>query len=198
MEPIAQQPHTSQDAVIAGKLEALLFVHGEPMAISTLAQFLKINVEDVQRASKYMKTLCAETGRGITILEHEETLQLVTKQEFADILTSLTKETMKEELTPATLETLSIIAYAGPLTRTEVEYIRGVNSSFTVRNLLIRGLIERKLDPKRQNTYLYFVSADFLKHIGLTSIEELPEYTRYHDLRKTFDTTHHHEGNTSN
>ncbi|MEK7503143.1 MAG: SMC-Scp complex subunit ScpB, partial [Patescibacteria group bacterium] len=64
----------------------------------------------------------------------------------------------------------------GPVKRSEVEYIRGVNSSFMLRNLLIRGLIERVRDPKDSRSYVYRVSRDFLKFLGITSISDLPEY----------------------
>ena len=171
----------------AAQIEAVLFVHGEAMEISKLAKLLKTDKETVINAIQHLRNAMADEGRGITILEHNDHVELVTKKYFAELLEALTKQEVKEELTPAALETLSIIAYAGPLSRAEIEYIRGVNSSFTVRNLLIRGLVERKIDPKRQNAYLYFPSTDFLKHLGLTNIAELPEYARYHDLRATFE-----------
>jgi segregation and condensation protein B len=77
---------------------------------------------------------------------------------------------------------LSIISYAGPITRADIEYIRGVNSSFTVRSLLMRGLIEREVDPKRANAYIYSASFDLLRHLGLSNNEDLPEYQKYKDL----------------
>ena len=80
------------------------------------------------------------------------------------------------------METLSIVTYAGPMTRAELEYIRGVNSSFTMRNLLIRGLIERYPDPKRTNVFIYKPSFDLLKHIGISKVEDLPEYEKFQAL----------------
>jgi segregation and condensation protein B len=183
-----------QDPVsVASQIEAILFVHGEAMEIKKLASLLTCDIETILRGIRSLQQNAERPEQGITVLEHEGTVQLVTKQEHANVLETLTKQEVKESLTPAALETLSIIAYAGPLTRMEIEYIRGVHSSFTIRNLLIRGLVERKGDPKRPHTYLYFPSADFLKHIGLTRIDELPEYTRYHELRNTFESPPSHE-----
>ena len=173
---------------IAAQIEAVLFVHGEAMGIGKLAKLLNVEKEEIVKAVQYLRGAGAQTNRGTTILENNDRVELVTKKEFSDLIQALTKQEVKEALTPAALETLSIIAYAGPMTRAEIEYIRGVNSSFTVRNLLIRGLVERTIDPERQNAYLYFPSNDFLKHLGLTRINELPEYARYHDLRATFET----------
>ena len=82
-------------------------------------------------------------------------------------------------MTSAALETISIIAYAGPISRADIEYIRGVNSSFTIRNLLLRGLVERTIDPKRSNAYVYTASFDLIKRLGLSKVEELPDYAKY-------------------
>ena len=78
--------------------------------------------------------------------------------------------------TTLSLETLSVIAYKGPIRRSEIDYIRGVNSSFMVRNLLMRGLVERMRDSKDSRLYIYRISREFLKFLGITSISDLPEY----------------------
>ena len=90
---------------------------------------------------------------------------------------------MDTPLTPASLETLAIIAYLGPCNRALIEYVRGVNSTFILRSLMIRGLVERKPDPKRMNTFLYQVSFDFLRHMGLTRQGDLPDYEKYRKLK---------------
>ena len=81
------------------------------------------------------------------------------------------------------METIAIIAYKGPLTRLDIEYVRGVNSSFIIRNLLMRGLVERVENPKDARSYLYKVSFDFLKHLGVTGIEDLPQYQEFKKSR---------------
>ena len=89
------------------------------------------------------------------------------------------KSEFSEELSRAAIETAAIIAYQGPITRAEIEYVRGVNSSFILRGLLMRGLVERIENPKDARSYLYRISFDFLKHLGLTKIEDLPQYQEF-------------------
>jgi segregation and condensation protein B len=74
------------------------------------------------------------------------------------------------------LEVISIVAYRGPITRSEIEAIRGVNSSYTVRSLMLRGLMERIENPNDSRGYLYKISFDFLKKLGIDSVERLPEF----------------------
>ena len=90
------------------------------------------------------------------------------------------KSEFNEELSRAAVETAAIIAYQGPLTRVDIEYVRGVNSSFILRSLMMRGLIERVENPKDARSYLYRISFDFLKHLGVVRIEELPQYEELH------------------
>jgi len=97
-------------------------------------------------------------------------------------LENFIKEEFKENLSPASLETLSIIVYLGPLSRAEIDYYRGVNSSFILRSLLIRGLIERYSDPKRANVYLYVSSFDLLKYLGVSKKEDLPDYGKFKEM----------------
>ena len=96
------------------------------------------------------------------------------------------KETLNENLTPAALETLALVSYVGPVSRSEIEYIRGVNTAFTLRNLLIKGLVQRSSDPKRGNVYLYKPSLDLLKFLGLPKIEDLPDYEKFKELIQKF------------
>ena len=91
------------------------------------------------------------------------------------------KEDLKEELTPAALETLSLIAYFGPLSRPQIDFVRGVNSSFIVRNLSVRGLVDRK--QGKGNAYVYTASVDFLKYMGAGSVQKLPDYEKYREMK---------------
>ncbi|OGM90620.1 hypothetical protein A3A20_00685 [Candidatus Wolfebacteria bacterium RIFCSPLOWO2_01_FULL_45_19] len=98
----------------------------------------------------------------------------------------MVEEEFQEDLTAAATETLSVVAYAGPISRAQIEYIRGVNSSFILRSLMMRGLIERNSDPKRQNVYLYTASFELLKKLGLDSAAKLPDYAKYRALIDQF------------
>ncbi|MBI2640113.1 MAG: SMC-Scp complex subunit ScpB [Candidatus Sungbacteria bacterium] len=160
-------------------IESLLFVNGEPISIGRLSKLAGIKKDAVEEALGELKNDYRD--RGIVLIEKDGEVQFGTSPENKEWVEKLVKSEFTEDLTRAALETLAIIAYKGPLTRAEVEYIRGVNSSFTVRNLLMRGLVTRKENPKDARSYIYEISFDFLKHFGLKGPEELPEFE---ELRK--------------
>ncbi len=167
------------------EIEALLFAYGEPLPLKKLKTILKIEDEELEKSITEFSALLEGDARGVYLVRHHDTVQLVTTPGFAELLETLLKEEFEESLTPAALETLSIICYAQPITRSEIDYIRGVNSSFTVRSLLIRGLVERSSHPKRPHLYLYRPTLQILSHMGLKSIPELPDYARLQELAGT-------------
>lgn len=167
---------------IIAQLEALLFIYGDSLDFKKIAKTLKLTEAEAREAAKSLSEELGKENRGLFLIQDKDKVQLTTKPNFSNLLETVIKEELHENLTPAALETLSIIAYAGPLSRAELEYIRGVNSSFTLRNLLIRGLIERSPDPKRGNVFLYNPSFDLLKHLGISKQENLPEYEKFKSL----------------
>jgi segregation and condensation protein B len=174
---------------LLAKIEAVLFAYGEPISSEKLAQILKIKTEELELALNNLNSELSRLERGILLVKNNNKIQLATKPELTSLLEDIVKQEFTEDLTPAALETISIIAYAGPITRADIEYIRGVNSSFTVRNLLLRGLIERIIDPKRANAYIYNVSFDLIKRLGLPRIEDLPDYEKYKQMVKNLHET---------
>ena len=160
---------------LAKKIEALLFVSGEGMAISRLASLLKKSDSDVKSALEELETHLGE-HHAITLLKDVDKISLVSSKDVSRLVEDFAKEEFAGELTRAALETLTVIAYKGPVRRSEIDYVRGVNASFILRNLLTRGLVERLRDQKDSRAYLYRVSSDFLKFLGLNSIAELPGY----------------------
>lgn len=170
----------------AGELEALLFVYGEPLEIKRAANILGTSEEEILGLVEQLVSEYASDNRGLFLLRNEDKIQLATKPELSKILSRLVEEEFEEDLTAAATETLSIIAYAGPISRAQIEYIRGVNSSFILRSLLMRGLINRTYDSKRQNIYLYSISFDMLKKLGLDSAAKLPDYEKYRGLIEQF------------
>ena len=168
------------------ELEALLFQYGEPLEIKRIAKFLNIKEEACAKLlDDYTQELESE-NRGLVLLRESSKTQLATKPELEEITIKLVKDEFREELTPATLEVLTIIAYLGPIKRTDIDFIRGVNSSYSIRNLLMRSLLERE---KQGNTYLYQASFDFLKHMGLKNVTELPEYENYKNILEEYEVT---------
>jgi len=158
-------------------LETILFVHGEPIGLEKLSKISKGSKKDTASALQELREDYRE--RGLALLEKDEEYQLGSNPANASYVADLVKSEFSEELSRAALETVAIVAYKGPLTRAEIEYVRGVNSSFTLRNLLIRGLVERFENPKDARSYLYRISFDFLKHMGITNPADLPGYAEF-------------------
>ncbi len=181
---------------ITGAIEAILFVYGEPIEIKKIIKILNndanLQIYFNQQISpeKFIKEILEQLNqqyqnenRGLKLIFSDslsgQQVQIATKPEFASTIKNLAKEELKENLTATALETLSLVSYLGPLSRAQIDFYRGVNSSFILRALLIRGLIERFSDPKKTNVYLYKPSFDLLKYLGISNIEELPEYNKY-------------------
>ena len=155
-------------------LESILFVHGEPLDLERLAAIAEKPADEVRAALGQLAQ--GYEDRGLVLVEKDGAYQLASRPAAAPYVEKLVKGEFSEELSRAALETITVVAYKGPLTRAEIEYIRGVNSSFTLRSLLMRGLVERVENPKDARSYVYQVSIDFLKHLGISRIEDLPEY----------------------
>lgn len=160
------------------KLEAILFWKGEPMAKKKLADILKVSVSDIDEAVLRLKESLKE--RGIVLQENGGNITLGTAPDFSKMIEHLQKEELNKELSKASLEALSIILYKNGVSRAEIDYIRGVNSSFTLRALSVRGLVERTTDPKDHRRYVYKPSFELLSFMGVTNIEELPDYAEVH------------------
>src|SRR3989344_5907696 len=126
---------------IEQKIEALLFYSGEPLAVKELATILNETKEDVTAALTTLEQ--ALSGRGLRIIILDDSVELRIAPELSDMIHGLEREERSRPLGKAGSETLSIILYKGPVTRAEIDYIRGVNSTFILRNLLIRGLVEK-------------------------------------------------------
>ena len=171
---------------IDASIETLLFAYGAPIGVAKLAKLLGISSDECRTAlAAFGGKLAADPSRGLVLVLNGDEVALATKPELKELLESLMKGEFQETLTPAALETLSLVAYLGPVVRAEVDYIRGVNSSFTLRSLLIRGLIERS-PAEKGGGYVYQASIDFLKHMGLTDVGQLPEYEKYRTFYQQF------------
>lgn len=182
MDNFPPQLNNSENENLLAKIEAILFVYGEPVSLDRLVKILNIKKEELVLAIDKLLIECNREESGTTLIKNNNQVQLVTKPGLANILEDIVKQEFTEDLSTASLETVSIIAYAGPISRADIEYIRGVNSSFTIRNLLLRGLVERSIDPKRTNAYIYNISFDLVKKLGIEKIENLPDYEKYKQI----------------
>lgn len=158
------------------KIEAILFFKGEPLSVNKIAGFLKEEVATVKQALSELKNIL--DSRGIVLLENDGEFSLGTQPELSELIENLQKEELNKDLSKSSLETLSIILYKNGANRAEIDHIRGVNSSFTLRALSVRGLVEKVVDPKDSRKYLYKPTIELLSFLGVTRIEELPEYSQ--------------------
>ncbi len=156
------------------KIESILFFQSEPIKIKKLGEILNIDQESIAKSLQELSNNLS--GRGIRLIQNDDSVSLVTSPENFDLIEKIKKEEKDKDLSKAAVETLSIILYRGPVKRSEIDYIRGVNSQFSLRALMIKGLIEREICKDDERTYVYNPSIELLAHLGLSSIKELPEY----------------------
>ena len=159
----------------AAAVEAILFTMGDSVQIAAIAEALEETPKEVKEQIGYLKEKYNKEDSGIGILELEKSVQLCTKKEMYEYLVHIATTPKKISLTDALMETLSIIAYKQPITRLEVEKIRGVNSDHAVNRLVEFGLVQElgRLDaPGRP--LLFGTTEEFLRSFGVRSLEELP------------------------
>jgi segregation and condensation protein B len=158
------------------KIEALLFWKAEPMSIKKIAILLEEEESLVKNALVTLAKTLEE--RGVRIIEKDDEVQIGTAPEVSSLIEKLAKDELARDIGKAGLETLSTILYYGPISRRDIDYIRGVNSAFIERNLLVRGLIEKVEDTKDQRVFLYKPTFDLLAFLGISKVENLPDYEK--------------------
>ena len=164
---------------LIANIEACLFVATKPAAIKDIIKAVGASEADVMAAIEELSRARNTPLSGIHVLQLDGTVQLVSSPECAEIVGKLAKDELAPELTRPSLEALTIIAYRGPVTKPEIEAIRGVNCSLILRNLLMRGLIEERDDAQRLQP-VYALSPEALRFMGLHAKEELPDYATLH------------------
>ena len=166
------------------KLEALLFFKGETVSRKEAASLLNVDEESIATAGEELRG--ALGARGIRLIIGSEDFSLATAPEMSETIENIRKEELSRDISKAAAETLAIILYHGPLTRSETDFIRGVNSTFILRNLQVRGLVEKVINPRDERSFLYKPSAECLAHLGITRIEDLPEFAKVKRELQTF------------
>lgn len=157
-------------------IESILFARGEEISVAQLAKIIEIEKEAVVLAIDELILKYKEEARGFGIVKNGESIQMVTNPENAQFVEKTIKRNLQENMSRTALEVLAIVSYRGPVSRADIEAIRGVNSSFTLRNLLMRGLIVKNTNENDQRGYLYNISTEFIKKMGMGQIEDLPDY----------------------
>jgi segregation and condensation protein B len=170
---------------LATNIEAFLFMEGGSMSLRKLMTLLKVERPALDAG---LDELQARLSGGATTLvrtDTEATLALASEPSRA--IEKAYKEELARDIGDAGLEVLTIILYRGPSTRAQIDYIRGVNTSSTIRTLLSRGLMERIGNPEDAREYLYRPTTELLAHLGVTSSSALPEYAAIHDELESFE-----------
>jgi segregation and condensation protein B len=158
---------------LISKIESILFVSSKPVSVKQLAKILNVEESLIETAATQLVE--KHRNNGVVVLYTSSNLQMATNGLNTEVVNSFLNADLREKLTDATVEVLGIIAYRGPISRSEIEAIRGVNSQYSVRNLLIRGLIEKVPGLDSRST-AYQVTTDFLQQFGLTSTKDLPDF----------------------
>lgn len=167
------------------KIESVLFFKSEPVQIKALVKILGVKENEIQDALQILEEKLE--GRGVQLLKKEDEVELRTASEMSEFIEQIRKEELTKDIGKAGSETLSIILYKGACTRSEIDYIRGVNSTFILRNLLIRGLIEKIPNPKDQRSFLYKPTIELMSFIGINKIENLPDFDAVKKELETFN-----------
>ncbi len=182
----SSEPNTDIDLPLSVKLEAMLFVAAEPVATSQLAEALDVSASVVERGLNELDA--SLSSRGLRLQRHAGRVQLTTAPQLAELIERFLGLEMTSHLSRAALETLAIIAYQQPVTRPQIDAIRGVNSDSMMKSLLQKGLIlesGRTDGPGRP--ILYSTTPEFLQHFGLNSILEMPPLAKPEEEEETHD-----------
>ncbi|MFW0871111.1 MAG: SMC-Scp complex subunit ScpB [Patescibacteria group bacterium] len=153
------------------KIEALLFYLNEEVRKKRVAELVGISLEELEEAVGELGRMRRESG--IVLVETPTTISLGTHPDTSKLIDSVRKVEKEAPLSKTALETLAVIAYRAPITRAEIDTIRGVNSMYSIRNLLVRGLVARR---NLENQVIYEPTADTLKLLGISTQLELPDY----------------------
>ena len=155
-------------------LEALLFASGEPLDKKRLCVLLGIKEAELKVALKVLSE--SLKGRGIALIETDGEMELRTSPEAASVVKKFRESELSRDLGKASMETLAVIAYQTGTTRGEIDWVRGVNSSASLRTLLIRGLIEGREDERDKRRTRYSLTTEALAHLGISKSESLPRF----------------------
>lgn len=163
-------------------LHALLFASGEPLEKKQIAKLLDIRDDEVGLALKGLTD--SLKGSGVVVVETDTEVELRTAPEASVIVKKLRESELSRDLGKASMETLAVIAYQDGATRGEIDWVRGINSSASIRNLLMRGLVEGREDERDKRRVRYSVTTETLAHLGIARAKDLP---RAEELRASAD-----------
>ncbi len=154
------------------QLEALLFALGRPASVSELAKMLGTSADEIQNTVREAQ----QSVRGVVIVDDGREIELRASRDATELIERVRREEFSRDIGRAGLEALAAVIYRGPLSRSEIDFIRGVNSSQTLRTLLMRGLLRKIPNPRDERSFLYEPTTDLLSQLGIERVSEAPEY----------------------
>ena len=158
-------------------LEAILFVSAKPLTVGALAKLLETDAEKIESWLEEVSEIYSGPERGMMLVRNGAEVQFFSAPQTREVVENFLKEEITGELTRPQLETLTIIAYRGPISKPDIEQIRGINCTLILRNLEWRGLIEQSGESTSEIP-AYRVTIDFVRYLGLSSTEQLPQYEK--------------------
>ncbi len=164
----------SNEISLSSQIEALLFHKNEPLSVEWLSKTLGKNVDEIRLALSTLRESLAL--HGTILIEANDSVSLGTHPDASELIEKITKEELDKDIGKAGMETLAIVVYKAPVSRSTIDYIRGVNSQFILRHLLARGLVEKLPSEKDGRSYLYRPTISLLSHLGLGKLEDVPNY----------------------
>ena len=162
------------------QLQAILFTSGGPVAKKRLMTLIGCTADRLKQSVRELEE--AHRGGGVTVIDDGTAVSLATDPSLREYMEGVLRDDRTKPLSRASQETLAIIAYAGPITKIDLDFLRGVNTQYTVRRLLMRGLIQERKERSRRS---YTVTAEFLTHIGVRRTGDLPDYESVRDTIHT-------------
>lgn len=173
------------------KIESLLFYKNEPVSYSWLSKHTNEDEEALRQSVSDMSSFYVD--RGITLIISAQEISLLTSNAGTEIISKLKKNNEEKELSKQALETIAIIAYKGRITKSEIDYIRGVNSIFILRNLLIRGLVTKQPSLANKRSPFYVLTHDTFSFMGITRASELPDFQKITEKLVELEDAYLHE-----
>lgn len=182
------------DHTTAKKIEALLFALGKPLTRTELLKMLAVDNEALARGITLLR---GAQQRGVIVVDDGTTLELRIDPEAADTIEQVRRDELSRDIGRAGLEVLAAIIYRGPLSRSDIDFIRGVNSAQTLRTLSVRGLIRRIPNPKDDRSFLYEPTTELLASLGATHVRDIPDYDSVREKLHNLEGAYREEQSTS-
>lgn len=173
------------------QIEGLLFALGRPLSRTELAKMVGVDAAAIEQALASLGQRSEKVG--IALVDDGKIVELRAASEVFELIEKVRKEEYSREVGKAGLEALAAIIYRGPVSRSDIDFIRGVNSSQTLRTLLMRGLVRKIPNPRDERSFLYEATTELLSQMGATHNRDLPEYDTIKEKLNALEASYKHE-----